>query len=309
MHTIERPFFLDEPASTPVPPTPTHNPEGPMTTPATPTMLATPATPAAPHLLPTVPPGVPLTQDEWDAMPPDERAQALAFLAAETQETMRDITPEFPKITTPTGGMLAWTLPSGDAVKEFEGVVIWHSKARAYWPLDAPVSNNPPACASFDGRYPASGHGPTGAIQCAACPLGQFGTGREGRGQACKERMLVFTMLEGQTIPTLLSLPPTGIKPFGRYIVSLLNQKPPKPLVGLTTIFGLEKKQGQGPAYSVVAARAGRPLAWTEIKAAVALREQFKDHMSRRGLTEAEVVEPDGGDGNGGGAPIDADRL
>jgi len=251
-----------------------------------------------------VPSGLPLSSEEWADLSPEQRQEAMALYAAETQETVRDLAIEFPKITVPTGAGLFWTLPNGEPVKEFGGVVVAHFKARAYWPLDAPIANNPPTCSSIDGRYPLSGAGPTGASQCAACPYSKYGSGKEGRGQACKERMNTFLLMEDSDLPRLLSLPPTSIKPFSRYARGLIDQKPVRPLSSLVTIFGLEKKTGGvGPDYSVVAPRpSAESLMYAEVRAVIAMREKFQEAMSRRGITEAEAVVDDAEETGGGAA-------
>jgi hypothetical protein len=237
-----------------------------------------------------VPRGLPIPQDDWDAMDTADRTTAVQIYVGEMEQSMVGIKPEFPKITTPTGGALAWVMPDGSSQKELEGIVVFHAPARSYYESDE-ITGARPDCSSQDGHTPVSGAGPTGAKTCAECPHSLFGSGKKGRGQACKERLILFLWLEGQQIPSVLALPPTGIRPFSRYVTALVNTG--KVLVGLTTVLTLERKQGAAAPYAVVAPRLGRALTWHEMKTALAVRERFKDEMARRGITEAEITEPD----------------
>src|SRR3990167_6865431 len=122
-------------------------------------------------------------------------------------------------VKSPPSGASFWEVPSvtgeAEAVKEVEGVVVFKQLMRGYWE-SAEVTNTPPTCSSNDGVEPKPGPGRQAAI-CTACPHSQWGSGKEGRGQACKQRLAVFFLRENEEIPTLLSLPPTAIKPFGAY--------------------------------------------------------------------------------------------
>ena len=64
----------------------------------------------------------------------------------------------FERIKIPSGGGLAFELPGEDddepdLVKEIEGVIVFHHPVNAYWAEAYTGQNNPPDCASTDGRY------------------------------------------------------------------------------------------------------------------------------------------------------------
>ncbi|HZP39836.1 MAG TPA: hypothetical protein VFE48_25470 [Methylomirabilota bacterium] len=276
------------------------------TVPTRPTALApTAPDPKLPvHLQPTPPAGVPITSEEWAAMPPEERQAALAFLQEETRETTRGVTVTFPRIKYPTSGSSFWEVPTAtgepEATKAIEGVVVYKMPVRAYWPVGAEVGNNPPTCRSRDAIVPDEDSPEPQAKRCAECPYSRFGSGKDGRGQACKQRLNTFVLLTGESLPTLISLPPTALRPFGEYAVQL--RKANLPLVSVTTIFGLQDaKSSGGISYKGIALKVGRRLSFAEMKAARAVREAFESAMAQRGIQVEEATEePAEGNGHAG---------
>jgi hypothetical protein len=280
------------------------------TKPAHPTPETALEKPEAMPLVAPVPAGLPFAPEEWAAMSEADRAEALAMWQDETKETTRGVRVEFPRVKYPTSGSSFWEIPTAtgepDAVKTIEGIVVFKMPVRAYWPLDAEVGNNPPTCASRDSLVPDPESPEPQARTCAACPRGKFGTGKEGRGQACKQRLNVFVMLAGETLPTLISLPPTALKPFGQFAVQLRKQN--LPLTAITTVFGLtDARSGGGQTYKGLALRVGRRLAFAEMKAALGIRGAFEAEMARRGITVEEAKAPD--EETGGDTTHDQDRY
>lgn len=231
-----------------------------------------------------------VTDEDWGAWPEQDRLDALTLYRDEVEESAVGIKPEFPRIKMPTGGSTKWIMPDGSAQDEVEGIIVYKTAARGFWE-SAKVTNKPPDCASFDGKHPATGRGPNGATECTNCPKNMFGTDQKGgHGKACKERLNLFLWFPGTKIPHLLPLPPTGLRPFSRYVMGLLSARPPKALVAFMTALRLEARQGENP-YAVVAPREGRKLAFTEMTAAIKMRDLFRAEMERRGVTEAEIHE------------------
>lgn len=132
------------------------------------------------------------------------------------------LAPSFEMIHVPTGGGLAWTIPDdtedGEMTKELLGVIIDHYRCRAYWPGDYDASKaGPPDCKSMDG-ITGSKYG-----KCKTCEFSQWGSGKEGEGQACKAMIRVYVLLKGHysILPYLLTLPPTSAPEQGGYAGSL----------------------------------------------------------------------------------------
>lgn len=236
---------------------------------------------------PTPPTPLGISDEDWGALAPDDRKHMVAIYVAEVEETLRDVQVELPRITVPTGGGTMWMLPDGTAQKTIEGVIIYHSPARAFWE-NPDVTNTPPQCASADGRRPVSGRGPTGAATCLECPKNVFGTGKRGRGKACKEVVKAFNVIEGIQFPALIVIPPSSLKNFARYTSQLLCSRPPRPFSSLTTVFGLERRQQQN-TYSVITFTPGRPLPYRGITEVIRIRDQYRGVMSERAITEADA--------------------
>jgi hypothetical protein len=252
----------------------------------------------------TVPDELPFDQDEWAEWDEQGRIDAIMFLNREQGISLHDLIIDFPKVTFPTGGGLNWTLPNGDGARMIEGVIIWQNAARAFYISDQ-VSNKPPDCSSINGQTPQGGFGPVqdikgqwvfdpkrpGAKNCADCPLSKYGTDRHGRGQACKQRLNVFIWQPGTKIPIFVPMPPTSIRPLSKFIVGLVAMKPRRSLTTNTVILGLEKKQGEGASYAIVAPSIGNPLRYDQMRMAEEIRAQFQIAMTKRGVTEADAAE------------------
>ena len=241
-----------------------------------------------------VPANLPFNQDDWDAMPVDERLAALQFFRAEAQASTKGLAIDFPRIGYPTSGMKFWqiTTPQGEVKpeKSLKGVVIFHLPSRVYYPSFETQQGTPPTCVSDDGIVPNRARSQeVQSMTCAECPHSQWNTGKDGRGMACKLRTRVFMLLEGEEIPTLISLPPTAVKPFSQYVVSLLKANIPAGLLGVVTELGLhEETNPGGQKYQKLECRAGRPLAYKEMLRADALRNVFKQQMELLGQTVVE---------------------
>jgi hypothetical protein len=256
---------------------------------------------AAPSALAVVPPGLPFTPEEWGTMTDAEKAGAIAFFREEQAQTTEGLDITFPRVKYPTAGSSFWEVPTptgdADAVKELEGVVVYKQPVRAYWPLDQEPGKNPPLCSSLDGIVPVEGPGKQAAT-CGHCPHAQWGTGKDGRGQACKARLNVFLLREGQDIPMLLSLPPTAIRTFSQYAVQLRQAR--SALVAVTTVFGLTKATSSGGVdYKALTLKIGRKLSYAEMRQAAAIREVFEAQMAKRGIRIEEATDdaaPAGGE-------------
>jgi len=265
-----------------------------------------PSTPAAPTTaLAVIPHGLPFSEEEWAALSPTEQQEAIAFFREETAATTEGLQVTFPRAKFPTSGSSFWELPSvtgePEAAKEIEGVVVCKQNTRAWWmgadgKTSFEITNTAPTCSSLDGITPVESEDRQ-AETCAKCPLAKWDTGKDGRGQACKSRLNVFILRPGDEIPTLISLPPTAIKPFGAYAVGLRQKK--SALIAVTTIFGLQDaKSSGGTAYKGIALRMGKPLTFTEMKAARTISDAFESAMRSRGIQvdEAAAEDPEPGE-------------
>jgi hypothetical protein len=136
-----------------------------------------------------------------------------------------EITPgDLNRIKVPAAGGTTWVLdtPDGEeSCKALEGVLVHHTRRRAFWP-DSNPTGDPPHCASADCT---TGIGEPGGV-CNDCPHNAWGSaigigGKEGRGKACKERRLLFLLREGQHLPDIVDAPPGSLKGLRNWLLSL----------------------------------------------------------------------------------------
>lgn len=160
-----------------------------------------------------------------------------------------------PRLRVPTGGGIEWQLPEGGSAKTVQGIVLrWHA-CRGYWPNEF-SGGEPPQCSSTDNHQ---GIGDPGG-SCKACPFNDWNSGRGGIGKACKEMVRLWVLREGQTLPTLVSLPPTSLRNWGAYTANIVNTQG-RPTWSLVTEISLERTKSKGGIdYAVATFVYMRPL-------------------------------------------------
>lgn len=124
---------------------------------------------------------------------------------------------DLPQARVPSGGGKYFALTAGEPTASIEGVIALAVRRRAYWAEGDSPDGSPPDCASRDMQR---GVGDPGG-NCSECPFAEWGTGREGRGKACKERLLLFVIRRDDLIPLVVSVPPTGLGAIRRYRLGL----------------------------------------------------------------------------------------
>jgi hypothetical protein len=108
-------------------------------------------------------------------------------------------------------------------------VIVLHHPSYAYYSNPTPVPGTRPDCASRDGISGITTEGGE-LISCATCPYNQFGSGIKAdgsasRGKACKNAWTLYMLREGELLPTMIKIPPTGVKPLKSYFQGLLLPK------------------------------------------------------------------------------------
>jgi len=235
--------------------------------------------------------------------------------------------PTFETIKIPTGGGLAWTIPGEeeeDVAREVVGVILDQYRTRVYWPGDFTSGGTPPECSSMDAR--------TGFKygECAKCEFSQWGTGRDGRGQACKLIHRVYVLLAGRKsiFPYLIPFPPTsspeksgfyeGCLP--TYITKVVGRL--KKLSTVWTRFKLlpesakiyevvkdgKKTNVGGEKFSKVQCFMGGDLTDTEKKTATFLKEKLRSAMREKSFESAEYDTGGNGEETRGTEHREADR-
>lgn len=202
-------------------------------------------------------------------------------------EELAGLNIQFPVIKVPAGGGLAFEVPgddpnSPDLQKEFNAVILYHHPLLSYYKEKYTGGSQAPDCGSFDGVF---GIGEPGG-RCAECPLNQFGTGENG-GKACKTKRRVFLLREGESIPTILTLPTGSLNDFSKYVMRLISKG--KKSNQVVTKFSLTKAQNSGGiAYSKVVLTTAYDLTKDDIESISLMTEQVKALAKKQDLTAIE---------------------
>lgn len=149
----------------------------------------------------------------------------------------------FDRIKIPAGGSTAFEVPGdGDEpelAKEIECVILNHHPAYAYYAKEYTGGSNPPECGSFDG---ITGVGTPGGT-CKDCPYNKFGSGNRKKSKACKNRRLLYILVEGELFPMLLSLPVGSLNSFTKYLKRQISKG--RRLSGIVTKISLQKAKNE----------------------------------------------------------------
>lgn len=179
------------------------------------------------------------------------------------------------RIKIPSGGQLAWEVPGLEGpeyLKSFEAVILWQNTSRVYWKsgLEEGNGNTPPDCNSRDG---VTGVGAPGGL-CAACPLNQFDTGKNGKGKACKEQKPLFIFRPTDAIPLVIPIPPSSLKEVKKYMIKLAAQQ--KGYWQVVTRFELvAASNAQGIKYAQAKLTFAGDLPADQVASFTALRQQM----------------------------------
>lgn len=184
-----------------------------------------------------------------------------------------------PRIKVPSGGdtsFLIETAAGNEHARKLTGVISSWRSVRVYWKSRA-AGKKPPDCTSQNGFM---GVGDPGG-ECRACPYARFGSGigNDGQptnGQACKDIRQVLFLLPGEILPHLLHVPPTSIKAFGQYTLTLLSSR--AAYWGATTELTLDTATSDaGQPYARIVFRLGRRLDPKEQAALEPYHKRMKD--------------------------------
>lgn len=199
--------------------------------------------------------------------------------ALDLQEEMQGLNITFDRIKVPSGGGLAFEVPSENAdepdlQKEFSAVILYHHPILSYYKEKYTGGNEAPDCSSYDGVNGVDRE--TGEITlCKECCRNVFGSGENG-GKACKTKRRIFILREGETFPTILSLPTASVGDFSKYIMRILSKG--KKSNQVVTKFSLKKTTNSGGiAYSKVVLSTERELTENEIVSIKKLSEKVKN--------------------------------
>ena len=204
------------------------------------------------------------------------------------------------RIKFPSGGMMAFSVDDSDTLKPpVKAIIAVSQKARAFWPAKD-TAGQPPLCSSPDGvagmfdttsdqvaaaaalsfRHPAldtlDPEQAGGPWPCATCAMAQWGSGN-GRGQACKSLRRLIVLVEGWTMPAIMTLPPTSIKAFDTYASACARTRGGAYFTNWTRIELAQESNGAGIKFSVAKFSVEKPLAQAELAAVIDVRHQYAE--------------------------------
>lgn len=217
------------------------------------------------------------------------------------QDTMDGVIPYLPQIKILPGGGCQFEMPPDETgenktVSEIVGVIGDHHNCNAFWekPFSETGGGVSPDCSSLDG---VSGTESDGAlIGCLSCPRNQFGSGRDGKGKACKNMKRIHLFLDDEMVPYRLTLSATSIKTADRFFTTIAGLA--KKGISMRTNkvkVTLEKTQNaDGIPYSLIKFALAEPI---EMERYWAIKEFIKNYRSQ--IRGQEIVKPESTDENG----------
>jgi hypothetical protein len=153
-----------------------------------------------------------------------------------------------PKMSIPSGGGSSFDYPTLEGIepkKDVEGVIVSFNDFRAFWDSPYDGGQTPPDCYSNDLQI---GIGEPGG-ECPSCPNSQWGSDANNSGQACTLKRRLLFIPEDRTLPVVLDVPPSSLKPAREYFLNLASFG--KKFFHTVTKFSLETdKSGDGIKYS-----------------------------------------------------------
>lgn len=194
-----------------------------------------------------------------------------------------------------------------ETMKNFIAVVAISQKVRGYWPESG--TGKPPVCGSTNGetgrfdpnipdeRFKAatSARHPHPAIlqltnnqplqdayDCFTCPLNQWGSAHQRRsgvdkGKGCKEMRRLLLLIDGWSLPAIMSLPPTSIKAWDNYCTGLQSKR--GAYFAVKTKFTLDSAEAQGgETYNIVQVTNDSAIKDVEsLKLVAEIRRQYRE--------------------------------
>ena len=244
-----------------------------------------------------------------------EEQMIQEILKEDEEDNSSDL--ELLRIKLPTGTSNKFEM--GDPSQEqetFSAVVLLVQPTRGYWPKRG--QGDPPLCSSSNGitgkvrqdpdqeameaardakpvRHPLF-KAEKPAYECATCTLNEWESAHEhmggGRGKACKEMRRALIYIDGWKMPSLLSLPPTSIKPWRVYVSRLQNAK--SYYFAVRSEFKLESKTAAtGDKYSAIQVMDTARLSPEELAAVRIIRKSYKSHVEGLEIGAEDYISED----------------
>ena len=236
----------------------------------------------------------------------------------DVKDNMEGIVPRLPQIAIIHRGQL-FEMPDETKVETFEGIILDHNPANAYWAKDIKERDvrlkEPPDCSSLDGVKPVENCKDKQAELCKDCPQNEWGSDpKGGKGKACKNMHRLMILMQDSVLPKRLSLAPSSLGKdkalFPDFMTRLYDQG--LPCAAVVVDFSLLKVENpDGFEYSKVTFAKNRVMESEELVTIGNMIKQYKAGAREQEIqadeyaakeTESEVdeseadgeIEPDG---------------
>jgi len=159
--------------------------------------------------------------------------------------------PQFMQIKMKHQGTMRYELPGTGAegenklVKSFNGIIVFNHRLNSYWDVpfeEGGETGRLPRCFAIDAKHPTAGaevievqSETEDTIEqkrvygkCRDCFLNQWGSDKDRKGKGCRNmwRLFIYTNKE-EMLPYQLTLPPSSLKAFQQYAISLMSKSIP----------------------------------------------------------------------------------
>ena len=208
---------------------------------------------------------------------------AVATMSEKAAEQLNGIKLELPQLKIPSAGSTFFEIDE-EPLKELQGVIVLHGPRHVFFDKEFEGESTPPRCSSRDGlqgiwnldeQVDEDATGEVELRNCLDCPYSKFGSDKNGRGKACKEKHQIYILLNGRPLPFSMMLPVSSVGVLNAYATSLFNKG--KFLNEVLTSFTLEKATNKsGILYSKIVMKKIRDLSEAELAACAKVAETVK---------------------------------
>jgi hypothetical protein len=176
-------------------------------------------------------------------------------------------------------------MPNGSSGDTIDIIIAGSIKTRGMWGKEDETGNSPMLCSSLGGTMGtpteiAPADLKTRKMQtCFDCKYNEFGSGKDGRGKACKEMRKLLTFHPNYKQGLILTIPPSSIKAYDVYYQSCVSSS--VPMSGFWTSITLEEKSRGSVQWSTFNFKRSNPLDVELFNAMKEIRDKFSDGLKK----------------------------
>ncbi|AFL99488.1 hypothetical protein Desde_1056 [Desulfitobacterium dehalogenans ATCC 51507] len=173
--------------------------------------------------------------------------------------------------------------PFGNSIDELKAIVLFKQKTRGLWE----EGNTTPLCSSFDGIMGTDENG--NSRRCAECPQNAWGSGKEGRGKACKEMRRMFLLTPDNALPIQISFPPTSIGAIDNFFSARLTNRISD--IARQVKFSLVPTTNNGYKFALAVLKNGDDVPPKQILDVNKLRQKFVDSWKNIAIDDEDYMQ------------------